>query len=51
MKVMFLGVVSCPAKDEAKSINTKVCIYLERVSRKEPVTKMTKNSNFPQIGK
>ena len=51
MKVIFIGVVGRPVKDEANGIESNGCIALGSISRKELMTKMTKNSNFFQIGK
>ena len=46
VKVMYLGVVARPIKDEAKGIDFNGRIALKRVARERKVLRMTKNKKF-----
>ena len=46
VKVMYLGVVGRPMKDETKDIDFNGRIMIKRVAREQKVGKLTRNQNF-----
>ena len=46
VKVMYLGVVGRPMKDETKDIDFNGRIVIKRVAREQKVGKLTRNQNF-----
>ena len=46
VKVMYLGVVGRPMKDETKDVDFNGRIMIKRVAREQKVEKLTRNQNF-----
>ena len=46
VKVMYLGVVGRPMKDETKDVDFNGRIMIKRVAREEKVEKLARNQNF-----